>query len=116
MGNGILLPYIRFISHVLLVGGGIVRVMLRPHREPTSRVAWIVVILSLPGIGILAYLFLGETNIGHRRIERMRKVIVMLPDTDRTGGLEVAERIRSAVAKKRFKVYDIAFKFFGNKL
>ncbi len=32
--------------------------------------------------------------------------IVMLPDTDRTGGLEVAERIRSAVAKKRFKVYD----------
>lgn len=31
---------------------------------------------------------------------------IVLPETDRTGAVEVAERIRSAVAKKRFKVYD----------
>ncbi len=93
MGNGLLLPYILFILHVLLVGGVIVRVMLRPHREPTSRVAWVVVIISLPGLGILAYLFLGETNIGHRRVERMRKVVTMLPDVADTEGAD-AENIK----------------------
>jgi diguanylate cyclase (GGDEF)-like protein len=32
--------------------------------------------------------------------------IVVLPGTDRKGAREAGERIRSAVAKKRFKVYD----------
>lgn len=31
---------------------------------------------------------------------------MVLPETDKVGAMEVAERIRSAVAKKRFKVYD----------
>ena len=31
---------------------------------------------------------------------------IVLPETDKTGGLEVAERIRSAIAKKNFKAYD----------
>ncbi|MEO2172645.1 MAG: cardiolipin synthase [bacterium] len=57
----------------------IVRVILRPHREPASRVAWIVVIVTLPGLGIIAYILLGEVNIGRRRIARMRKVLDELP-------------------------------------
>ena len=46
----------------------IIRVLLRPHRDPASRVAWIVVLLALPVIGIIAYLLLGETNIGRKRV------------------------------------------------
>ena len=42
----------------------------RPHREPASRVAWVVVILVLPIVGILAYVLLGETSIGRRRVAR----------------------------------------------
>ena len=42
----------------------IARVILRPHRDPASRIAWIVVIIILPVIGILAYILLGETSIG----------------------------------------------------
>ena len=70
---------IGIVIHVLIEIVVIVRVLLRPHREPASRVAWIVVIVVLPIVGILAYLLLGETNIGHRRIARMRKVIEDLP-------------------------------------
>ena len=57
----------------------IVRVILRPHREPASRAAWIMLIVGLPGIGILAYILLGETSIGRHRISRSRKVLANLP-------------------------------------
>lgn len=57
----------------------IVRVILRPHRQPASRVAWVAVITVLPGLGILAYLLFGEVNIGRRRVERMRKVLERMP-------------------------------------
>ncbi len=60
--------------------GVIIRVILRPHREPASRVAWIVVIITLPLIGIIAYLLLGETNIGRRRVNRMREVLDTMPN------------------------------------
>ena len=46
----------------------LVRVMLRPHREPASRIAWLAVIIALPLIGVLAYMMFGEVNIGRRRV------------------------------------------------
>jgi cardiolipin synthase len=57
----------------------LVRVVLRPHREPASRVAWVLVIGFLPGLGILLYILLGETNIGRRRVQRSRLVLDALP-------------------------------------
>lgn len=64
----------------------IIRVLLRPHRGPSSRIAWIVVILAAPVVGIIAYLLLGETNVGRRRVERMRTVIGQMPSvTDAPG-------------------------------
>jgi len=52
---------------------------LRPHREPASRIAWVVVVVAVPLLGILAYLLFGETNIGRRRVERLRESISRLP-------------------------------------
>ena len=52
----------------------LVRVMLRPHREPASRIAWLAVVLSLPLIGMLAYMLFGEVNIGRGRVAKMRAV------------------------------------------
>ena len=65
--------------HIFILLVLIVRVILRPHREPASRIAWIVVIIAVPVLGIFAYLLLGETSIGRRRTARMRKVINDLP-------------------------------------
>ena len=54
-----LAPYgvaIAVALHVLVELLLVVRVLLRPHREPASRIAWIVVIVALPVAGILAYI------------------------------------------------------------
>jgi cardiolipin synthase len=65
----------------------IARAILRPHREPASRVAWVVVIVILPIIGIVCYILLGETNIGRKRRERVRAVLARLPDVAGAPGM-----------------------------
>ena len=45
----------------------LVRALLRPHREPASRLAWLAVVIAIPLLGIIAYLILGETRISGRR-------------------------------------------------
>src|SRR6202050_4707891 len=50
----------------------VLRAITRPDRTPASRVAWIAAIMCLPLIGVVAYLFLGETSIGRERASRLR--------------------------------------------
>ena len=93
MSGGALPTVMLMIMHILIVGTLIVRVLLRPHRESASRIAWIVVITALPVAGILAYLLLGETNIGLRRVERTRKILSRLPDVG--GGPQKLDNVLS---------------------
>ena len=73
----------------LLVHLGVMaRVILRPHRDPASRVAWIVVMVVLPVIGILTYILLGETSIGRRRVDRMHAVLSTMPDLTKAPGMD----------------------------
>jgi cardiolipin synthase len=51
----------------------VLRAVTRPDRTPASRVAWVAVIMCLPIIGVVAYLFLGETSIGHERVRRLNE-------------------------------------------
>lgn len=67
------------VVNTILELGFIIRVILRPNREPASRIAWIAVIAALPGVGILAYILLGEVNIGRRRIAKLQKVLDKMP-------------------------------------
>ncbi len=69
----------------------ITRAILRPHREPASRVAWVVVMVVLPVAGIVIYILLGETNIGRRRVARVREVLARLPDTAEAPGAMSAQ-------------------------
>ena len=57
----------------------IARAITRPHRDPSSRIAWVVVIAVLPVAGIIAYLLFGETNIGRKRVARARAVLEGIP-------------------------------------
>jgi cardiolipin synthase len=66
--------------HAVIEAAVIIRVMLRPHREPASRIAWVAVVAALPVVGILAYILFGEINIGHRRVARMREILDRMPD------------------------------------
>ena len=58
-----------FAIHLLTV----LRAVTRPNRTPASRVAWVAVIMCLPVIGVVAYLLLGETSIGHQRVRRLHE-------------------------------------------
>ena len=69
----------------------IARAILRPHRDPASRIAWVAVIGALPLVGMTAYLLFGETNIGSRRVARRREIERSLP-TCLAGGCSVAEK------------------------
>ena len=57
----------------------IARALLRPHREPASRLAWIIAVLALPIGGVILYLLLGETRISGKRRERGKEVESRLP-------------------------------------
>ena len=65
--------------HVALQVFFVGRALLRPHREPASRLAWVVVIIVAPVVGMLAYVLFGETNIGRRRIARFKRAMARLP-------------------------------------
>jgi len=67
--------------HILIQTALIVRVLLRPHREPASRISWLVVIIAAQVLGMVAYILFGEVNIGRRRIAR-------LPDVAAAGGAD----------------------------
>jgi cardiolipin synthase len=73
------LTTISIMAHFLFFALLMVRVITRPHRDPSSRIAWIAVIASLPFLGAMIYLFFGETSIGRRRIRAMQQIIQRLP-------------------------------------
>src|SRR5436305_13524080 len=81
-----------FIGGVL-EAGVFVRAILRPHREPASRIAWAVVIVALPIVGILGYLLIGEVRISLKRRVRGREIEAKLPRPP--GDEALAEKIRA---------------------
>ncbi len=98
--------------HLLVQGGLIVRVLLRPHREPASRMAWVVVVIALPVLGILAYVLFGEVNIGRRRAERMRKVLERMPDVaDATGAN--AKTLQADVPQRYAHLFRVGYSISG---
>jgi cardiolipin synthase len=74
--------------HVAMQVFFIGRALLWPHREPAARLAWVVVILVAPVGGMLAYVLFGETNIGRRRIARLRAALAKLPPFAEVGSHE----------------------------
>ena len=56
--------------HVLVELALIVRVLLRPHRDPASRIAWIVVIVTLPGIMSIYSSISGCRTVTAARLSR----------------------------------------------
>lgn len=79
------------ILHFLIQIALIIRILLRPHREPASRIAWIVVILVIPVLGIFIYLILGETNIDRHRVDKMHEIIARLPNVNEAPGAGAAD-------------------------
>ncbi|MGI4796046.1 MAG: phospholipase D-like domain-containing protein, partial [Janthinobacterium lividum] len=62
----------------------IIRALLRPDRQPASRLAWVAIIGALPLLGIIAYLLLGETNPGGTIVKRIEAAARHVPVPGRT--------------------------------
>ena len=81
-----------FTAHLLVAA----RALTRPNRAPASRVAWIAVILSVPALGVIAYLLLGETSIGLARMRRLRRTQALLEAArNEAAAVEAAPRINA---------------------
>lgn len=80
--------WVLFVLHGFVQIFFIVRAILRPHREPASRLAWVVVIIAAPVIGMVAYVLFGGTNIGSHRIARIRDALRRLPSLSEIDGAE----------------------------
>lgn len=106
MTEGPFVAQLFLILHILIQIVLIIRALLRPHREPASRMAWILVIITFPVVGLVAYLLLGETNIGRRRVARRRKVIFRLPDLADTPGAE-AENLQVHVPEHYKHLFQV---------
>ncbi len=107
-------PFVAAISaivHVLVQLALCVRVLLRPHREPASRIAWIVVVLAMPVVGIVAYILLGEVNIGRRRVARMREVLERMPKPAAAGS--VAENLQPEVPERYVHLFRVGHSING---
>lgn len=81
-----------YFSWLLLIADLVIllRALLRPQREPASRIAWFMTILLLPVIGALLYLLIGEARISQRRRDRFARIDQALP---RPGGDPEAARL-----------------------
>ncbi len=86
MPDSTVLTFLLFATHAGLQLLFIVRALLRPHREPASRLAWVLVIALAPIVGILAYVLFGEVNLGRARVERLRAAFAVLPPAGTVAG------------------------------
>ncbi len=98
--------------HVLIQFVLVVRALLRPHRDPASRIAWVVVIVALPVLGILAYVLLGEVNIGRRRVQRMGAVLARMPDVTDAAGAD-AKSLRPDVPERHAHLFRVGHSISG---
>jgi len=66
--------HIWFIAGLLIHLAVIIRILIRPHRQPASRIAWILVVILFPILGVVAYIVFGEVNIGRKRVGKLQKI------------------------------------------
>jgi len=97
------------LAHVLVQAAVLVRVLEHPHRQPESRIAWIVVVLVLPVVGILGYLMLGETNIGRRNL----KALQTADDARRHGGRGEPVEASSGVPPEYEHLFSVGYSISG---
>jgi len=105
-------PTLIVALHVLAEVALIARVLLRPNREPASRVAWVVVIAGLPVLGILAYALFGEVSLGRRRVARLRDVLARLPEIAAPSA-EDAVRARADVPERYAHLFALGRSISG---
>lgn len=79
------------VLHIAVVTVCALHILLRRHRLPETRLTWLVVVLVLPYVGAVAYLLLGNTNIGRKRSARLRGAFLTLARPEKAPGWDAPE-------------------------
>lgn len=79
------------LLHVLIVTICTLHILLRRNRLPESRLAWLVMVLVVPYVGAVAYLLLGNTNIGRKRAARLKRAFQTLARPEKAPGWDAPE-------------------------
>ena len=98
--------------HYVAVLAVATRVLLRPHRDPSARVAWLAVLFSLPVVGVVAYLLLGETSIGRQRVARQKRILAALPPPELREALR-DEALTPPVPDRYAKLFSVGRSISG---
>ncbi|MCV2893063.1 cardiolipin synthase [Lentibacter sp. XHP0401] len=67
--------------HFLVSGTTALRILLRENISPSARMAWFIVIITMPVLGLTAYLLFGEARISSSLRARYAKVITQIKQT-----------------------------------
>ncbi|MCB4771923.1 cardiolipin synthase [Ancylobacter sp. Lp-2] len=86
MHDSAVLAWLLFFAQAGVQLAFMVRALLRPHREPSSRFAWVLVIALAPVVGVVAYVLFGEVNLGRERVGRLRAAFDALPPAAAVAG------------------------------
>jgi cardiolipin synthase len=112
MSDSAFLAALSVSLHLLVQVALAVRVILRPHRDPSSRLAWLVVIFSMPVLGLMAYVLFGETSIGRSRAKRRRELVERMPDLLQEAGVG-SEDLRHGVPERHAHLFRVGRSITG---
>lgn len=76
-------------------------ILLRRPRKPSVNLAWVMLILLLPVVGVGAYVLFGEVRLGRRRVRQYEQI---------AGRLETV-RMSNAIAERAAVVADVPEKY-----
>jgi cardiolipin synthase len=99
--------------HYLVQLAFIIRILLRRQREPASRIAWVVLVAVLPVVGILAYVLLGETNVGRRNLKAMQEAVSEAERRRRDAGSAGLPDIPQCVPAAYRHLFSVGFSISG---
>ncbi|HMN96045.1 MAG TPA: cardiolipin synthase [Phycisphaerales bacterium] len=68
------IPYLLIADWVIRITMAIV-VLLRRRSEPSVSLAWLVLVVSIPIVGTIIYLLVGETRLGRSRVARHAEIV-----------------------------------------
>lgn len=93
------------LLHPLLVLAFTVRILLRDDLSPPGRLAWFIVVLLAPYVGLIVYFLFGEINIGRRIKHRHQAVFAEIHAKAQhfMGEESNVERLISAIYRPAFR-------------
>ena len=91
--------------HSIIVTAFTLRLLLRDGMLPSSRMAWFMVILTVPFAGGILYFLFGEVDLGHRAEHKHREIFASLNAYARatlgTQHAEISDQLQPAFAYAR---------------